>query len=98
MPSMRFDVKCVKDCLVNNGRVFTVRSWDGYAQESLVDVDDVGKCKKIRIAKISHKDDIARYVKLSGFNNVDEWWNKILSFGASSGYLFLVVKVQGGKL
>ena len=90
---MRFDVKCVKDCLVNNGRVFTVRFWEGYGQESYVDVDGVGMCRKIRISRVSCKEDIACYVKLSGFASVDEWWNKVLSFGAREGFLFMVVRV-----
>ena len=31
MNKMRFDIKSVKDCLVNNGVVLTVRSWEGYS-------------------------------------------------------------------
>lgn len=92
MNKMKFDVKCVKDCLVNKGRVFTVRSWSGSAQESVVEVDNVSTCNKYRIGKISCKNDIAGYVKLSGFDNVDEWWNAISKFGANNGYLFLVVR------
>ncbi len=93
MHKMRFDVKCVKECLMKNGRVFTVRSWGGYGLESNVDVDSVGRCKKIRICRVSCKEDIARYVKLSGFASVDEWWNRVLSFGAQEGFLFLVVSI-----
>ncbi len=93
MATMRFDVKCVRECLISAGRVFTVRSWRGYAVESFVDVEGVGKCKKIRIGEISRKEDIARYVNLSGFGSVDEWWQKIEAFGAQKGFLFLVVRV-----
>lgn len=93
MANMKFEVKCVKDCLITYGRVFTVRSWAGYAQESLVEVDGIGKCRKVRIGKISSMKDIARYIKLSGFASVEEWWNKVCSFGAQEGFLFLVVKV-----
>ncbi len=93
MSKMKFDVNCVKECLVNNGRVFTVRSWESYCQESYVDVDGVGKCRKIRISKVSQKEDIAPYVRLSGFDSVDEWWNKVRAFGAQEGFLFLVVRV-----
>lgn len=93
MGKMRFDVKCVKACLVEKGKVFTVRAWGDYAKESIVEVEGVGKCKKIRIGVVKCKDDIARYVNLSGFGSVDEWWNKVLSFGAQEGFLFLVVRL-----
>ncbi len=93
MNKLSFNVKCVRDCLLKNGRVFTVRSWKGYAQESIVEVDGIGKCRKVRIGNVSCKDDIARYVKLSGFGTVEEWWAKVCSFGAQNGFLFLVVKV-----
>ncbi len=92
MNKMKFDVKCVKDCLMNNGRVFTVRSWNGYAQESVVEVDGVGVCDKYRVGRVSGIKSIEGYVKLSGFERVDEWWNAITGFGACNGYLFLVVR------
>jgi hypothetical protein len=38
MAKMRFDVKCVRDCLVTNGVVFTVRSWGGYGVMGIVEV------------------------------------------------------------
>jgi len=93
MANMKFDVKCVKECLINAGRVFTVRAWRGYAVESFVDVEGVGKCKKIRIGEVSSKNDLASYVNLSGFGSVDEWWQKVQSFGAQKGFLFLVVRL-----
>ncbi len=31
MHKMRFDVKCVKECLVKNKIVYTVREWEGYS-------------------------------------------------------------------
>lgn len=92
MNKMKFDVACVKDCLKNNGKVFTVRSWGGYAQESIVEVKDVGICDKYRIGRVFRKASIARYVKLSGFKNIDDWWKAISKFSANDGYLFLVVR------
>ncbi len=94
MVKMKFDVECVRNCLLENGRVFTVRSWQGCLEvESIVEVPNVGMCKKIRIGKIKSKNDIARYVKLSGFDNVDAWMDKINKFHACPGWLFLVVKI-----
>ncbi|MDP1548106.1 MAG: hypothetical protein Q8L87_19005 [Anaerolineales bacterium] len=98
MNKMKFDVKCVKDCLKNNGRVFTVRSWGGSAQESVVEVEGIGACDKYRIGRVSGIKSIERYVKLSGFRYVDEWWNAIARFGANDGYLFLVVKKRGNHV
>jgi len=93
MYTMRFDVTCVRECLMNNGRVFTVRTWDGSGVETMVNVPGVGQCKKVRIMKVSKKEDIARYIGLSGFDNLDAWWKVINSFGAGNGWLFLVAKV-----
>jgi hypothetical protein len=92
MNRMRFDVRCVKDCLKNNGRVFTVRSWGGIAQESVVEVEGLGTCNKYRIGKVSGIESVKRYVKLSGFSNVESWWDAIGRFGACNGYIFLIVR------
>lgn len=92
MKNIKFDVKVVRECLVNKGRVFTVRSWMDPAQESFVEVAEVGKCKKIRIAKISKMEDLALYVNLSGFNSIQDWWVKVSQFGACNGWLYLVVR------
>jgi hypothetical protein len=42
MYKMRFEIKCVKECLVKNKIVYTVRSWEGYSALSKVEVDGVG--------------------------------------------------------
>ncbi len=90
MNRMRFDLKCVKDCLVKNKIVYTVRSWEGYSVISNVEVDGIGLCTKKRIMRVTGKEDLARYLSLSGFVSLDDWWAKIRSFGASSGWLFEV--------
>jgi hypothetical protein len=95
MAKMRFDVKCVKDCLVNNGVVFTVRSWEGYSPLSKVEVDGVGLCTKKRVMKVSRKEDLSQYLSLSGFTSLDDWWAKIASFGACDGWLFEVRVISG---
>ncbi len=90
MNRMRFDVKCVKDCLVKNKIVYTVRSWEGYSVMSNVEVDGIGPCTKKRIMRVTGKEDLAKYLSLSGFGSLDDWWAKIRSFGACSGWLFEV--------
>ncbi len=90
MNRMRFDVKCVKKCLVKNKIVYTVRSWEGYTALSNVEVDGVGPCMKKRIMRVTKKGDLAKYLSLSGFGSLDDWWAKIRSFSACDGWLFEV--------
>lgn len=90
MANMRFDVKCVKDCLVKNKIVYTVRAWQGYGVSSKVNVDSVGLCTKTRLMRVTRKEDLAQYLSLSGFSSLDDWWAKIRSFGACEGWLFEV--------
>jgi hypothetical protein len=95
MAKMKFDVKCVKDCLVDNGVVFTVRSWEGYSALSKVAVDDIGLCTKKRLLRVNRKEDLTQYLSLSGFVSLDDWWAKVRAFGACSGWLFEVRVIPG---
>ena len=90
MNKMRFDVKCVKECLAKNKIVYTVRTWEGYTGLSNVEVDGIGPCTKKRIMQVIGKEDLAKYLSLSGFGSLDDWWAKIRSFGACGGWLFEV--------
>jgi len=90
MKKMRFDVRCVKDCLNNKGVVFTVRKWRAYSENEVVWVDGVGRCLKQRMRKIEGKDDLKNIVKLSGFESVEDWWKAIERFGATNGWLYMV--------
>ncbi len=95
MSKMRFDVKCVKDCLVKNKIVYTVRAWEGCSVISNVEVDGVGLCTKKRLMRVTRKEDLAQYLSLSGFVSLDDWWAKIRSFGACDGWLFEVRVIPG---
>ena len=66
MNKMRFDIKCVKDCLVNNSAVFTVRSWEGYSALGKVEVDGIGLCTKKRLIRVTRKEDLTQYLSLVG--------------------------------
>ncbi len=90
MYKMRFDIKCVKECLVKNKIVYTVMSWEGYSVISNIEVDGVGPCTKKRIIQVTRKEDLAKYLSLSGFDSLEDWWAKIRSFGACDGWLFEV--------
>ncbi len=77
--------------LINQDKiVYTVRSWKGYKESSKVEVDGVGSCTKKRVLRVTKKDDLARYLSLSGFDSIDNWWTKICCFGACDGWLFEV--------
>ncbi len=82
MCKMRFDIKCVKECLEKNKIVYTVRSWEGYSVITKVEVDGVGSCTKKRIMRVTRKGDLAQYLSLSGFDTLEDWWGKICCFGA----------------
>ena len=94
MKEMKFDVKCVKDCLVKYGMVFSVRKWKSYNVNEVVMVKDVGVCEKLRVCEVRGIGDIMRFVELSGFSNVGEWWNKVKSFGAQDGWLYRIRVIQ----
>lgn len=87
---MRFDVACVRACLVKNKKVYTVRTWEGRGEVSRVEVDGIGVCIKKRIRRVISKEDLAEYLDLSGFSSIEDWWAKIRSFGACEGWLFEV--------
>jgi hypothetical protein len=96
MSKMRFDVKVVKEFLVKNGFVLTVRGYD-YGIKSKSFVEGVGEVQRLRLRVVNRKEDIMGFEKYSGFNSVDEWWNKIASFGACNGFLYRVSKKEGSR-
>ncbi len=90
--NMNFQVDCVKNYLAQHGFVFTVRSYN--LADSDVTVPGVGLCSRQKISDIASADVLEQFVAASGFNVTKEWCNKIASFGAMKGCLYLVrVKV-----
>ncbi len=55
-----------------------------------MEVDGVGPCMKKRIMQVTGKEDLEKYLSLSGFSSLDDWWSKIRDFGAYDGWLFEV--------
>jgi hypothetical protein len=93
MGKMSFEVKCVRECLVRNGRVFSVRSYclegRGYR---FVEVDGVGRCWRELVGEVKGKEDLVKFVEFSGFDNVDDWWEKIVGFcGDRKKWLYKVL-------
>ena len=94
MGKMAFDVECVKRCLTEHGKVFTVRSY--CLDNANVQVEGVGTCRRIRGFEVRNKSDIAdkKFVNLSGFDSVDTWWGKICGFvGNRRKWIYLVKKL-----
>jgi len=87
---MKFDVEVVLECLKINGEVFTVREWETKNKFSVVPVNNIGDCIKEKICQVNSILDLEPYVRLSGFNSLAEWWNKIVEFGAQNGWLYRV--------
>lgn len=86
---MKFDVDCVRNCLIKNSAVFTVRSYLYEGEWSKFD----GKwIKRFLIKEIKSKEDLRDFVKLSGFNTINDWWSKIKVFcGNKRKYLYRVI-------
>ncbi|MBC8522197.1 MAG: hypothetical protein H8D26_09490 [Methanomicrobia archaeon] len=89
---MRFDLENVKKCLTEKGKVFTVRSY--CLENYTVSIEGIGKCRRIRGFEVKNKDQIKKFVKLSGFNNVNDWWKAIDAFcGDKRKWIYLVKKL-----
>ena len=96
MRKMEFAVGCVVECLRRQGRVFTVRS---YCLEGsfyrVVYVDGIGLCWRELVGEVKCKEDLLSFLQFSGFNSVDEWWEKIVSFcGNREKWLYKVCKYK----
>jgi len=79
--TMEFRVSCVRECLLTEGYVYTVRSYN--MTSGWVWVEDVGRCFRKHVMEVKSKQDLARFVhKYSGFTDIDSWWRVIESFCA----------------
>lgn len=88
MKSMRFDVECVMSCLELNKFVYSVRGWKYYENKCLV--GDV-ECNRNLIKIVDCKEDLEEFVEYSGFDNVSDWFDKIVMFcGDKVKYLYFV--------
>ncbi len=78
MKEMKFEVGCVRRCLVENGVVYSVRGYE--MKDGLVLVDGVGVCRRKRLGEIRGPAELESFVSLSGFESVAAWWKKIERF------------------
>lgn len=94
MKKMEFKVKCVRECLLANGRVYTVRGYDMWNE--YVWVDNVGRCFRHQVAEVKSKDDLVKFVKYSGFSSADDWWKAIQFFCAGKRMWAYYVFIRNG--
>jgi hypothetical protein len=75
---MSFAAKPVKDFLIKNGYVYTVRTFKYKIYTTLV--DDVGKVGRELIFEVNNFEELEPYVIYSGFNSLKEWTDMIERF------------------
>jgi len=77
--------------LKERGRIYTVRSYE--VPISIVNVPDVGQCKRRFVKVVYHKEDLEPFVELSGFGDVSAWWIRVKQFVPyfRTGYLYEVI-------
>jgi len=87
LPGLKFYLKGM-------GIIYTVRKYQ--MSEAIVEVEDLGKCKRIPVGVVGGKQDLIPYVKYSGFNSLEDWWNKIKFFipGNDTMYLYRVEVIK----
>ena len=93
---MQFNVKCVRECLVNNGVVYTVRGYN--MSDCFVYADDIGECYREKLFEVEGKWDLKLFVDKSGFESVDDWWNKIMDFTHGKRIWMYRVEKRGSDL
>jgi hypothetical protein len=95
MKKMEFKVRQVRECLVREGRVFSVRGY--YTYDDDVYVDGVGWCYRKLVKEVVTKHDLLSFVTCSGFASVDDWWKLIKVFvGQERMWLYYVTAKRVG--
>ena len=87
---MKFDVPVVKKCLVECDQVYTVRKYETRNKFTVTEVCDIGSCMVEKIMQVISMVDLKEFVPLSGFMTLNQWWDKVVSFGAQKGWLYRV--------
>ena len=89
---MSFNVKEVREFLIKNGFVYSVRSYR--RRNGFVFVEKVGLCYRKFVRFVESERDIEKYVKWSGFENVEGWKEWIRRFRVRRGCLYRVNVVE----
>jgi hypothetical protein len=88
----------LKRFLLERGEIYTVRRYR--MSEAYVEIEGVGRCRRIPLGKVSDVSQLKQFVSASGFDTAEDWWSKILSFIPEymsqervAKYLYRVVRV-----
>lgn len=79
MNTMRFNVKVVRDFLITNGYVYTVRKYH-YSVYYAWCPDINRAVTRLFCAEIHTEKDLEPYLNGSGFKTINDWWYRILEF------------------
>jgi hypothetical protein len=94
MKKMEFKVRCVRECLLREGRAFTVRGYN--MRSEYVEVDRVGRCFRKNVVEVMSKEDLLKFLTWSGFTTVDEWWKATEFFCAGRRKWLYYVFIRNG--
>ena len=91
---MKFDVKCVSEELLSTGEVYTVYSYDTKSKYSVVKFEGRSYMRE-NVKTVVGRKSILQYVRKSGFDNVNQWWDAIKENDALRGQLYHVTLIDG---
>ena len=95
MSKMSFNVSCVRKFLEEVGVVYSVRRYE-LRGSSKVEVDGVGVCERRFVREVKRLEDIKGVSGWSGFEDVKEWLEVILSmYKDKRKFLYRVEKIGG---
>jgi len=83
----------LQDYLRKRGFIFTVRKYK--MTDAYVMVKGVGKCHRIPLGEVKSRLDLVPFGWKSGFDTIDDWWDKIRQFIPDTTvpmYLYSVTK------
>ncbi|MFP3898190.1 MAG: hypothetical protein ACLFVD_02655 [Dehalococcoidia bacterium] len=78
MKKIQFSVRCVRECLLRHGQVYTARGYDMSCAH--VWVDGVGRCYRRKLGEVRSVDDLRPFVRYSGFGSAEQWWRVLQGF------------------
>ena len=91
---MKFDVKCVSEELLSTGEVYTVYSYDTKSKYSVIKFEGRSYMRE-NVKTVVGRKSILQYVRKSGFDNVNQWWDAIKENDALRGQLYHVTLIDG---
>ena len=99
MTRLYFNAKEARDFLIERGFVYTLRRARNryfepivatYYDSNLKQTIEIGRVKMNKIKDVTKKEDVVEYLKYSGFNELDTWWNTALYLNGNDLILYEV--------